>query len=173
MRESLHAFSIISSRYVHVPIWRTHRKYRKEMKRGYSKILYHQRNKDETIISVIKRLFGEQITSRLIRTQNRELSFRCIAYNIHRLTNVVIIVMYIAMLTQIKAKAVTRRKEKSLSTLLSHWCSHVTLKDYTIYRCVSKMVLYLCWIKPYAYYAIVHDFRTDWYTCDNPIFQTC
>jgi hypothetical protein len=26
----------------------------KQMKRGYSKILYHQRNKDETIISVIK-----------------------------------------------------------------------------------------------------------------------
>jgi hypothetical protein len=94
VRESLHAFSIIPARYVHVPIWRTHGKYRKEMKRGYSKILYHQRNKNETIISVIKRLFGEQITSRLIRTQNRELSFRCIAYNIHRLTNVVIIVMF-------------------------------------------------------------------------------
>ena len=44
----------------------------KQMKRGYSKILYHQRNKNETIISVIKRLFGEQITSsRLVRTQNR------------------------------------------------------------------------------------------------------
>ena len=28
------------------------------MKRGYSKALYDQRNKDETIISVIKRLFG-------------------------------------------------------------------------------------------------------------------
>jgi DDE family transposase len=94
VRESLHAFSIIPARYVHVPIWRTHGKYRKEMKRGYSKILYHQRNKNETIISVIKRLFGEQITSRLIRTQNRELSFRRIAYNIHKLTNVVIIVMF-------------------------------------------------------------------------------
>jgi hypothetical protein len=78
VRESLHAFSIIPSRYVDVPIWRTHGKYRKEMKRGYSKILYNQRNKDETIISVIKRLFGEQITSRLVRTQNRELSFKCI-----------------------------------------------------------------------------------------------
>ena len=92
VRESLHAFSIIPARYIHVPIWRTHGKYRKQMKRGYSKILYHQRNKNETIISVIKRLFGEQITSRLIRTQNRELSFRCIAYNIHRLTNLIIII---------------------------------------------------------------------------------
>ena len=94
VRESLHAFSIIPPRYVDVPIWRTHGKYRKEMKRGYSKILYHQRNKDETIISVIKRLFGEQITSTLLRTQNRELLFRCIAYNMHRLTNLVIIVMF-------------------------------------------------------------------------------
>jgi hypothetical protein len=60
------------ARYLHVPIWRTYGKYRKEMKRGYSKILYYQeRNKDETIISVIKRLFGEQITSRLVRTQKR------------------------------------------------------------------------------------------------------
>ena len=56
------------------------------------KILYNQRNKNETIFSVIKRLFGEYITSRLVRTQNRELSFRCIAYNMHRLTNPIIII---------------------------------------------------------------------------------
>jgi hypothetical protein len=54
---------------------------------------YHQRNKDETIVSVIKRLFGEHISSRHVRTQNRELSLRCIAYNMHRLTNLVIIMM--------------------------------------------------------------------------------
>ena len=34
---------------------------KKEIKRGYNKILYNQRNKDETIISVIKMLFGEHI----------------------------------------------------------------------------------------------------------------
>jgi hypothetical protein len=38
----------------------------KQMKRGYCKAIYNQRNKDETIISVIKRLFGEHITSRLV-----------------------------------------------------------------------------------------------------------
>src|SRR5690348_14919825 len=63
------------------------------IKRGYSKALYHQRNKDETIVSVIKRLFGEHIRSRHVITQNRELSLRCIAYNMHRLTNLVIIIM--------------------------------------------------------------------------------
>ena len=94
IREHLYAFCIIPARYEYIPIFRTHGKYRKQMKRGYSKILYHQRNKDETIISVIKRLFGEQITSRLVRTQNKELSLRCIAYNMHRLTNLVIIAMF-------------------------------------------------------------------------------
>ena len=94
VREDLHAFSVIPARYEHVPIWRTHGKYRKEMKRGYSKLLYNQRNKDETIMSVIKRLFGEHLMSRLTRTQNRELSFRCITYNMHRLTNLIILVMF-------------------------------------------------------------------------------
>jgi hypothetical protein len=62
-------------------------------KRGHSRTPYNQRNKNETIMSVIKRLFGECLISRLTRTQNRELSFRCIAYNMHRLTNLVIMVM--------------------------------------------------------------------------------
>jgi hypothetical protein len=66
-------------------------RYRKEMKRGYKEILYNQRNKDETIVSVIKRLFGEHITSRLTRMQNKELVFRCIAYNVHRMLKSVII----------------------------------------------------------------------------------
>jgi hypothetical protein len=91
----LHAFSVIPPRYQRVSIWRTHGKYRKQMKRGYCKVLYNQRNKNETIISVIKRLFGEHVTSRLVRTQNRELSFRCIAYNTHRLTNLTLITWFL------------------------------------------------------------------------------
>jgi hypothetical protein len=92
VREELHAVSMIPARYEYVPIWRTHGKYRKEMKHGYSKLLYNQRNKEEIIMSVIKRLFGEYIASRSVRTQNRELSSKCIAYNMHRLTNLIIIV---------------------------------------------------------------------------------
>jgi len=97
VREELHAFSVIQARYEHIPIWRTHGKYRKQMKHGYSKLLYNQRNKGETIISVIKRLFGEHLMSRLTRTQNRELSFRCITYNMHRLTNLIIQLMFSTM----------------------------------------------------------------------------
>jgi hypothetical protein len=100
VRELLHGFSIIPSRYEDVPIWKTFGRYRKQMKRGYSKLLYYQRNKNETIVSVIKRLFGEHITSRLVRTQNREISFRCIAYNTHRLTNMTVIIdgFYVAVI---------------------------------------------------------------------------
>ena len=91
VRDVLHALSVIPARYEHILIRKTHGRYRKQMKRGYSKLLYNQRNKDETILSVIKRLFGERITSRLLKTQNSELSFRCIVYNIHRLTHLIII----------------------------------------------------------------------------------
>ena len=63
------------------------------MKREYNKILYNQRNKDETIVSVIKKLIGEHISSRLIRMQNRELTIRCIAYNIHRIVKLVVLTM--------------------------------------------------------------------------------
>jgi hypothetical protein len=75
VREELHAFSMIPARYEYVPIWRTYGKYRKEMKRGYSKLLYNQRNKNETILSVIKLLFREHITSsRLKNTEQRTMS---------------------------------------------------------------------------------------------------
>jgi Transposase DDE domain len=95
VREELHAFSIIPARYEHLPVLRTHDKYRKQMKRGYSKLLYNQRNKDETIISVIKRLFEEHLMSIITRAQNKEkLSFRCITYNMHRLTNLTILMMF-------------------------------------------------------------------------------
>ncbi len=86
VREHLNAISIIPARYEDVPVWRTHGRYRKQMKRRFFKHLYNQRNKNETILSVIKRMFGEHITSRNVKMQNRELTFRVIAYNMHRLT---------------------------------------------------------------------------------------
>jgi hypothetical protein len=97
VRDELNAYSsiILPPRYQEVPIWKMHGKYRwKQMKcGGYPKPMYNQRNKDTTIVSVIKRLFGEHITSRLIRTQNRELTFRCIVYNMHRVTNLLVLVL--------------------------------------------------------------------------------
>ena len=68
IRDGLHAFSIIPARYERVPISRTFGKSRNEMRLSYTKLLYNQRNKDETIVSVIKRLFGEHLMSRSTRT---------------------------------------------------------------------------------------------------------
>ncbi|MBV9176876.1 MAG: hypothetical protein JO297_07540 [Nitrososphaeraceae archaeon] len=39
VRELLHGFSIIPTRYDRVPIWRTQGRHRKQMKRGYCNIL--------------------------------------------------------------------------------------------------------------------------------------
>jgi hypothetical protein len=58
LREELNALSIIPARNESVPVWRTKGKYRKEMKRGYSKKTYHQRSKVETIFYVIKKSMG-------------------------------------------------------------------------------------------------------------------
>jgi len=47
VRDILHALSVIPARYEHVPILKTHGRYRKQMKHGYCKLLYNQRNKNE------------------------------------------------------------------------------------------------------------------------------
>lgn len=87
LREELHADSIIPARHEDVPVWRTSGIYRKKMKRGYSKKRYHQRSKDETIFSVIKRVMGENVRSVKVKAQNNELRFRVIAYNANRIAN--------------------------------------------------------------------------------------
>ena len=38
------------------------------------------------MLSVVKSMFGERIVSRLVMMQNKELMFRVMAYNMHRLT---------------------------------------------------------------------------------------
>jgi hypothetical protein len=87
LREELGAMSIIPARYQDVPVWRTRGRYRKEMKRGYSKKTYHQRSKDETVFSVVKRTMGDEVRSMRTKAQNNEMRFRVIAYNAARLMN--------------------------------------------------------------------------------------
>ena len=67
VREEPDAVSIIPARYEDVPVWRTHGRYGKQMKRRFYKQLYYQRNKNETILSVTKRMFGEYVISRLVK----------------------------------------------------------------------------------------------------------
>lgn len=77
---------------------RIHAKYRKQMKRDYCKLLYNQLNKkDETTMSVLKRILEGYLMSRLTRIQNLELLFRYITFNINTciesLTDYIIILM--------------------------------------------------------------------------------
>jgi hypothetical protein len=87
LRDELHAMSIIPARHEDVPVWRTKGRYRKEMKRGYSKKTYHQRSKDETIFSVIKRTMGDEVRSIGVKGQNNEMRFKIIAYNAARIAS--------------------------------------------------------------------------------------
>lgn len=84
VRDTLGAHSIIPPRYQETPIHRTRGRYRKEMKRGYDKKTYNQRVKTETVNSVVKRKMGDNIYSRKVKMQNRELDLRYIAYNARR-----------------------------------------------------------------------------------------
>jgi hypothetical protein len=87
LRDELHAQSIIPARQEGVPVWRTGGRYRKEMKRGYSKAKYHQRSKDETVFSVVKRTMGDEVRSVRVRAQNNEMRFKIIAYNAARIVS--------------------------------------------------------------------------------------
>ncbi len=88
LRDELHAQSTIPARYEDVPVWRTRGRYRKEMKRGYSKKTYHQRSKDETIFSVIKRTMGDEVRSMGAKGQNNEMRFKIISYNAARIVSI-------------------------------------------------------------------------------------
>jgi transposase len=88
LREELHAMSIIPARNEDVPVCRTKGRYRKEMKRGYSKKKYHQRSKVETIFSVIKRTMGDEIRSVKTVAQNKEMRTKIICYNAARTVDI-------------------------------------------------------------------------------------
>ncbi len=60
-------------------------KYGKIMKTEFDVIIYSQRNKTETIFSVVKRRFGSEIKSQNDIMKTKELLYRVLAYNCHRM----------------------------------------------------------------------------------------
>ncbi len=66
-------------------ISRTKGRYRKQMRREFDESLYHQRNKTETIFSVMKRRFDSEIKSYEDTMKTKELLYRVLAYNCHRM----------------------------------------------------------------------------------------
>jgi transposase len=94
IREVLGAKSIIPARNENVAIHKTFGKYRKEMKRGYSKKEYHQRSKNETVNSVVKRKWGDGTLALNWRIQNKEIIFRLILYAARRFTSIFLLFFY-------------------------------------------------------------------------------
>lgn len=68
-----------------VPIWRTKGQHRKKLKKYFPKTKYHQRSKNETVISVIKKKMGDALYSVKFHMRKIELLMRAIVYNLDRL----------------------------------------------------------------------------------------
>jgi len=85
MRDELGALFIAPLRNKDVPVWKTHGTYRKKLKRYFPEKTYHQRSKKETVISVIKRCYGDTVFSMKFSNQKKELCYRIFAYNVDKI----------------------------------------------------------------------------------------
>lgn len=83
--EELGAYPLIFQKNLDVPKHRRRGEYRKKTFDVFDYGEYLQRNKVETTISMLKRRFGANIKSRVIKCQKVEAFTRIIAYNIDRL----------------------------------------------------------------------------------------
>ena len=82
IRDSLNSCSLI-------PVRNRKRKrisgyYRRRIAQSFDQEKYHQRNKVETVFSVLKRKFGESIKARKYRLQIKEIKIKVILYNLLR-----------------------------------------------------------------------------------------
>ena len=58
--------------------------YRRKMAKNFNKKLYAERNKSETVFFVIKRKFGEELSSRSTLLKKREIKMKNVVYNLYR-----------------------------------------------------------------------------------------
>jgi len=59
--------------------------YRRRLALAFDDEKYHQRNKVETVFSVLKRKFGEALKARLFRLQVKEIKIKVILYNLSKM----------------------------------------------------------------------------------------
>ena len=86
--EKLGAFPLILQKNMHIPKRRKHGNYRKLTCDTFDYGEYLQRNKIETLNSMIKRRFNSNVKSKIDKTQRVEILCRVIAYNIDRLIRI-------------------------------------------------------------------------------------
>ncbi len=60
--------------------------YRKKAMKHFDKRVYNQRSKSETVFSVLKKRFGDTLQSKTQWMRNKELSIKCLTYNLYRET---------------------------------------------------------------------------------------
>ncbi|MCL4379218.1 MAG: IS5 family transposase [Candidatus Marsarchaeota archaeon] len=73
-----------------VPVLKTKGRYGKRLRRYFPQERYNRRPIVETVNSVEKRKFGDDLRSRLLKTQRREMKVVDVVYNIHRYINYVV-----------------------------------------------------------------------------------
>jgi len=69
--------------------------YRRRLALAFDDEKYHQRNKVETVFSVLKRKFGEALKARKYRLQIKEIKIKMILYNLSRMISVLSIFVLI------------------------------------------------------------------------------
>ncbi|MBS3112799.1 IS5 family transposase [Candidatus Woesearchaeota archaeon] len=83
--ETLNAYPLILQKNLNVPKWRRSGRYRKETYDVFDYGEYLQRNKIETLNSMIKRRFGSNVKSHKDKLQRVDIYSRVIAFNIDRM----------------------------------------------------------------------------------------
>lgn len=68
--------------------------YRRELARAFDQTRYHQRNKVETVFSVLKRKFGESLKARKFQAQIKELKIKLILDNLSKIILAIFIQFY-------------------------------------------------------------------------------
>ena len=69
--------------------------YRRRMGKSFDPEKYHQRNKVETVFSVLKRKFGESLKARKYRLQVKEIKIKVILYNLSRMISLFVILIIV------------------------------------------------------------------------------
>jgi len=69
--------------------------YRRRMVKSFDPEKYHQRNKVETVFSVLKRKFGESLKARKYRLQVKEIKIKVILYNLSRMISLFVILIIV------------------------------------------------------------------------------
>lgn len=100
-REVVGAISIIPARGTN-SVWRMWGHYRKKMRRNFPETDYHQRSKVETVNSVQKRKFGEELRSKMLWMRKKEMTVKDIVYNVHRYLTITFYLFIVGFLQSLR-----------------------------------------------------------------------